>query len=62
MFLTEHRLRRELAMDETEYVQCPVCKLSFQMVLGVDEEVTCKCPTCDIEFAVTLTDKIEMAA
>jgi len=58
MFLTEHRLRRELAMDDSEYVQCPFCELSFQVVLPVDETVTCKCPTCELEFAVTLTDEV----
>jgi len=62
MFLTEHRLRRELAMKEAEYVQCPNCLRSFQKVIVLEVETECKCPSCDYKFAVTLTDKVKEEA
>ena len=62
MFLTEHRMRREMAMGEAEYVQCPECFCSFQKVVVLEVETECKCPSCEHEFVVTVTDKTEEVA
>jgi len=57
MYLMEHRLHRELAMGEAEYVSCPHCKASFQRDLKVNTETDVQCPRCEHEFVVILEDR-----